>query len=425
MTTTTFPALDEARAKLEAKRDDLAGIFAQADPGGDGSIDLSKVVGYGANATEVADSIRELNDELTDLGKDVDRLTAVHKAAQAAAGKPDGPSTGEPGDGGPSIDARFDEIVKGLGDLFVESKAFTDKAGSQGPMASLDASLLAMIRPRNTLFETASGWTPESTRTGRIVDSAQRPVEVTDLFPMDETSQAAVKYMEETTFTNNAAEVAEGSTYGEAAFALTERTETVEKIGVWLPVTDEQLEDVPFARSYVNRRLPFMIRQRLDSQLLVGNGTTPNLRGLLNRSGIQTQAKGGDPVPDAFYKAITKVRHTGQASPNAAIIHPNDWQDIRLLRTTDGVYIWGSPADQGPERIWGLSVAVAQAITENTGLVGDFANFASLVVRRGLEVQVTNSHASDFINGKQAIRADMRVANPCYRAAAFCTVTGI
>jgi HK97 family phage major capsid protein len=86
--------------------------------------------------------------------------------------------------------------------------------------------------------------------------------------------------MEETTFTNSAAETAEGGTYPESALALTERSTPVQKITTFIPVTDEQLEDVPQIQGYLNNRLPFMVRQRLDLQILTGNGTTPNLRGL-------------------------------------------------------------------------------------------------------------------------------------------------
>ncbi len=109
---------------------------------------------------------------------------------------------------------------------------------------------------------------------------------------------------------------------------------------------------------------------------------------------------------------------------NAAVFHPNDWQDMRLLSTADRVYIWGSPSDLGPERIWGLRAAMAQALTEGTALVGD-TNYLELAVRRGIDVQVSNSHSTYFVEGKQAIRADMRVALVVYRPAAFATVTGI
>ncbi|MGL5908603.1 MAG: phage major capsid protein, partial [Phycicoccus sp.] len=78
-----------------------------------------------------------------------------------------------------------------------------------------------------------------------------------------------------------------------------------------------------------------------------------------------------------------------------------------------------------PERIWGLQVVRAQALTENTGLVGDFANFAELAVRRGIDVQISNSHSTYFTEGKQAIRCDMRAALVVYRPTAFCTVTGV
>jgi hypothetical protein len=46
-------------------------------------------------------------------------------------------------------------------------------------------------------------------------------------------------------------------------------------------------------------------------------------------------------------------------------------------------------------------------------------------MRRGIEVQISNSHASYFIQGVQAIRADLRAAFVVYRPTAFCLCTGI
>jgi len=416
MTSVKFPALQEAEAKKSAKQKELAAIFDEAK-GDTDVIDLKRVKSIKGTTHDIAAHIRQLNDELTDLGKEVDGHKATLKAAQTMLTSDDkyaGESTfdlGPDGDGGRPRS-------KSVGELFTESDAYRLKKGPIGPEANLPVNI-------KTLLTTTAGWDPEETRTGRLVDFATRPLQVAQVMPTNTTTQSAVQYMEETTFTNAAAETAEGGTYPEAALAFTEQTVVVRKIPVFIPVTDEQLEDEPRIRGVIDNRLPFMIRQRLDSQLLVGNGTAPNLRGILNVVGIQTVAKGTDPTPDAIYKAIVLVETTGQAVADTAVINPLDWQDIRLLRTADGIYIWGNPADPGPERIWGLRVVRAQALTQNTGLVGDFGNYSELVVRSGIDVQVSNSHSTFFVEGKQAIRADMRVAAVWYRPTAFCTITGI
>lgn len=408
--------LREIDGRIGAIRQKLDQVFREAGE----EMDLMKVsVLDGADSAARAKEVCALNDELEALYREREQRMKL----------------GEIRDGVRQIlpyrmpgDDQAADLVSGrsggwgmvrLGKLFVESQAYKGyRGGGAGPSAELDVDLKA-------LFQTSAGWPPDVIRTGRVVEFATRPIQVLDLIPVATTTQNAVAYLEETTFTNAAAETAEGGAYPEAALALTERTSPVRKVAVFLPVTDEQLEDVQGVQDYVEQRLTFMLRQRLDGQVLVGSGTAPNLTGILNTAGIQTQAKGTDPAPDAIYKAIVKVRVTGRAQPNAVVIHPNDWQEIRLLRTADGVYIWGNPSESGVERIWGLPVVQSDALTEGTALVGDFANFCRLYNRRGIEVQVSNSHADYFAAGKQAIRADVRVAFVVERPAAFCSVTGI
>ncbi len=146
---------------------------------------------------------------------------------------------------------------------------------------------------------------------------------------------------------------------------------------------------------------------------------------MLNVSGIQTQARGSDNNPDAIKKAITKVNYTGFSAASGIIMNPSDWDLIRLLRGSSGAYLWGDPYLPGPERIWGLPVVLSTYMTAGTAIVGDFANFTALVVRRGIEFDVTNAHASEFLNGITRVRASFRCGFPVYRAAAICTVTGI
>ncbi|MDG4796205.1 phage major capsid protein [Micromonospora sp. WMMD1082] len=407
-----FPALKAAQEKLDAKNKELWSVLDEAGP----ELDMNKVTSIQGDTKAKVEWIQAKNAEIDEIGVEVQGYRAVAKAAGRK--RPGGTEGGAESDrkDASGVGAGAPEL-KTFGQLFVKSKAFTARQGQNGPEAILDLDL-------KTLMQTSAGWLPETTRTGRVVDFATRPIQVLDLIPTTTTSQAAVVYMEETTFTNNAAETAEAGTYPESALELTEQSSPVRKIATFIPITDEQLEDVEQARGYVDNRLRFMLRQRMDGQILVGNGTAPNLRGINNVAGIQTQAKGVDPTPDAFYKAMTKIRVTGRAVPDLHVMHPNDWMDIRLLRTSDGVYIWGNPSEAGPERLWGLPVAQSDAQTENAGLTLD-SSFTELSMRRGIVVQVSNSHGTYFVEGKQAVRADVRAAFIVYRPTAVCTVTGI
>lgn len=403
-TTLEFPQLKETEGKIADRQAKLKSIFDEAGT----DLDMSKVKSVDGDSAAKVAAIRALNDELAELTKSRDADLVILKGAQNAY-DPDLNQSGAQERTGRA------PVRKSIGQAFAESAVRT---GGMGTKAEVDVEL-------KTLMSRAAGWSPESLRDPGYLPAASAPLMVLDLIPTLPTGQAAVKYMEQTTRTNNAAERAEGATYGEAAFALTERSVTVETVGVWLPYTDEQMEDEAEAAAMVDAELPLMLWQRIDSQVLVGDGSTPNILGINNKAGIQTQAKGADPTMDAIHKAATKVRVTGRAMPNALVIHPNDWQDIRLTRTADGIYILGNPNDAGPDRLWGLRVAQSDNQTENTAVVGDFANYAQIRVRRGVEVEKTNSHDTNFINGKQAIRAGVRLCTVWRRAAAFATVTGI
>jgi len=371
---------------------------------------------------EQLDDVRARTAEISEIGKardeaiETEQMAVAVKSVQDELSKPNRPNFG----GNPQGNAP-QQPQKGIGEQFVQSKAYQDflknhATGQESESVFIDTSLKVLT--------TSTGWVPTTVRSTVVVPYATPQPAVTDLIPTIQITQNAFVYMEETTFTNAAVEVAEGAAKPEGNLALTERTSPVRKIAVWIAVTDEQLEDVPQMQDYLENRLGFMVKQRLNTQILVGNGTAPNLRGIVNVVGVQTQAKGVDPTPDAIYKAMTKVRVTGQAMPSAYVTHPNDWQEVKLLRTTDGIYIWGNPSEMGPDRIWGLPVVQDAGLTEGTGVVGDFANYSLLAERKGLTIKIGYQN-DDFIKNQRSIVAEIRAAFAVLRPTAFCLVTGI
>jgi HK97 family phage major capsid protein len=409
-----FPALKEAKAGLNAKRDELAAIFKEA---GD-AYDMDKVKSVPGDRTAKVDFIKQLNAEIDERKSKVDELNVIARAAGAAK---DAEETESGHKDVPDLPERKAGRHKSIGELFIASQAFKGYSTGLGvgPAANLNLEL-------KTLFQTGAGWAPESIRTGRVEMFPTRPApHVVEFLPQTTTSQASVVYMEETTFTNAAVETAEGGTYQEATLALTERAQQVRKIAVFLPLTDEQLEDEQRSEAYVNNRLPFMLRQRLDLQVLVGDGTGVNLLGTASVVGIQTQAKGSDPIPDAAYKLFRKIRDDGFAEPSAIFMRPAIWEQVRLLKTADGQYIWGHPSVPGTPTLWGVPVVETVAAPATAAIAGDYTNFSELAVRRGIDVQVSNSHGTFFVEGKLAVRADVRCAVIHYRPKAFGQVTGL
>lgn len=411
-------SIQEKRDFFHQKQDELTKAFELASDGPGYDFSRKTVLDHlkASDQHDAMKKVRARNDELDGLGTELRNEEAknYHKRVSERADELSTPGTGS---------IKHPDSGRGerktLGQRFIDSDQWKkSKEGQVDIPLHLDIEL-------KTLFETTAGFAPESVRSGLLVEGVTRPIQVTDLIPSFTIGQSAFVYMEETTRTHAAAETAEGAAYKESTFEWTQKTSPVQKITDSVPITDEQLEDEAQVMSLIDQRLSFGLRQRLDLQILVGNGTPPNLRGINNVAGIQTQAKGSDDRISAFAKALTLIRVTGRSVPNGAVFHPNDWLAYMLLKNANGDFLFGNPfMSSGPQSLLGIPVAESDAQTENTALIGDFANFSRIDDRRGVVVQ-TGFVNAQFTEGKVTMRADMRAAMTVTRPAAFCTLTGI
>jgi HK97 family phage major capsid protein len=397
-------------------------------------LDFTKVTEVSGSAEEKAAAFRAVNDSCAKTMKEIEEykknLDAVKDAEgrKAVVDKFKHAGGDDEKKGGKSED-RVLTKAEVLDVSALVMKAAQDAVG-KGQQFDLKA-FLAKEREFDgvslkTLMDSVNSWAPQAIRTGLVVDKAVRPIELIDLIPAGRTNMNAVAYMEETTLDESqVAEAAEAAQFGEMAIALNEKSSPVRKIAAFIPVTDEQLEDVPQAQGLINNRLPAALRRRLDYQLMNGDGNAPNLRGLLNVASIGTylqSAVNGDKPIDALRRAMTLIRTIAFRQPNAVIMNPLDWDGIRLMKTNDGVYIWGSPSEAGPERVWGITVAMNNSLAQYTSVVADLSE-TELAEKRGITLKVSDSHSDYFIKGKQAIRADVRAAFVVRRPAAVYAVT--
>jgi HK97 family phage major capsid protein len=174
-----------------------------------------------------------------------------------------------------------------------------------------------------------------------------------------------------------------------------------------------------------------MVQIKEDNQLLNGDGTGVNLTGILNTAGIQNQPQGGDTLPDAIMKAITKIRALAYFEPTGIVVNSQDWSNLVLMKDKAGQY-YGAGPFMGPygqmmkssHSMWGIPIILTTLIAQGTILVGAFNQGASIFRRMGMTLEVSNSDASDFQYGRMAVRCTTRLALAVYRPLSFCTVTG-
>lgn len=379
-----------------------------------GDFDLTKSTVLDGDLQKRIGDMRTMKTKQDELGKKVDNLVESLKAFDT----PDEPLESKSGMAHAGQDQRN---RKSLGEQFTDSAEFKAALGDGGLRGF---KLHFPTGGLKTLMTTAAGFAAQAIRTGEVEMVPVESIGLFDLIPKRQTSQGSYVYMEETTRTQAAAEKTETGAYGESAFAFTERYVPIEDVGHWLPITRKQLDDVPQIQGMVDQELRQGLLELLDYQLYNGSGSTPVLQGLINKIGINTQDAQGQMALDALYMAMGKIQKNGFAEASAVAVNGENWEPIQLMKSDNGQYIWGHPADIGPMRVWGRRLVATFRCPKGTAVLGDFSRMC-YAERAGITVEISDSHASDFVSNKYAIRCWTRGAYVWKRPLAFCKVTNL
>lgn len=424
----------EIKSLVEAQDANFAALMQAKKSGDVDKISAAKAVCQ-ENITKIEAKSKDYADDLQMHKTTQDARDAI-KSANGADRKV---GWGNGGGYGGDVLQLPESDYRTLGQRFVESDTF--KSGMSTYKSSPlnveidDVSVKSLNESQNefaamkTTMTTAAGWAPYGPRMPGVIPSAQRIPAFADLIPQQDTQSPIFFYMEETTFTNNAAYVAEGAIKPESAFGLISRTVQASKIATTLPVSEEQLEDIPGIRDYIDNRMTLQIQLAEESALLNYTSGANGWDGFLQKAGVQTQAAGADPTPTAVLKAVVKVMYSpGFAGmPTGLAMNPIDWQNVLTLQETTGAYIWSAPSapTQMPEqRMWGMLVRPVVAMPQGTSLLGNFQTFSKLWRRAGLTIRVAYAN-DDVLKNLVRLIAEERVALQISRAAAFATISGL
>ena len=292
--------------------------------------------------------------KLENYSKGVNDLVASIKAEAVASDTMDvakaflGDLAGKPAEkaaGEPEVHASGIVNPKGmtLGEAFTKSPVYTEFLGqfkgSDGRIrevsniktASFDVPGFGSKALVTGASDTSGGAFVQPNRLGGVTDLiGQRELTIRDLCTNITIASDTFEYVRVTGKTNNAAPVAEAlnaddavstanTTTGaittaaasgakpESAMTFEVVSSPVETIAHLMPLTRRAAADAPQVRQMVDAFLLYGLAEEEEDQILNGNGTSPNLRGILQTSGISTVGSAGTDL-DAIVDAIRTVR---------------------------------------------------------------------------------------------------------------------
>jgi HK97 family phage major capsid protein len=246
-----------------------------------------------------------------------------------------------------------------------------------------------------------------------------------DLIPTGTTDSNIVNYVQVTAIPGSAAETAELQGKPQEGLTSFDATAPVVTIAGYIKVARQALDDMAGLGTLINTLLPYDVRRRMLNQILAGDGYGANMLGIFNTSTVGAPAAvSGDNVADAILRAMTTVILSDN-DPNFVALNPLAWQDLLLMKTTYGQYVYGqpgvynsTPGGMPNQTIWGLNITSNRLVPQGSPLVGD-AMGCTLLVREGINVKTSDSDQDDFIKNRVTVLAETRVAFPIWRPTAF------
>lgn len=241
---------------------------------------------------------------------------------------------------------------------------------------------------------------------------------IRDLFnvvTLGNNTHGTVRWFEEDTITDNSEMVAESSTPAAASdIQWVEKSLSGKRIKDFVKVSVDQLKDVDFVNDEVRKLINRNMRLKENAQLYSGDGLGNNISGILEYAPAINTVAIGATIQDAtlfdlINKGKTQIRTASKDAffPNALAINPEDLDDIRLAKDTQGRYLFPEWAINGVNSVAGMQNAENSLVTANTLLMGDF-NYGTVYLWNGLMIEL-GFVGSDFTDGMVTIMAYERM----------------
>ena len=300
--------------------------------------------------------------------------------------------------------------ISSWGEQFIKSAHYGAFAG--GNLNKL------RVEVKNTLVGSDTNVAPQ--RNAGIVGGAVLPFSMEALLPSTTTSSNAIEFTKEASFTNNAAEVVEGTGLkAESALTWSLVNMPVSTVAHWIKISKQLAADAPALAAYVNTRMRYGVNQKVDTQLVVGDGVAPNISGTYDTGNFTAHGYTNAAIAaiSTTFKKLVLIRkviadlYAAGYPADAIVLNPADWAtiEIELMTTAAGQTLY-SVSEGGQARLFGIPVIQAIGMAADTFQVGRFSEAYMVYNREGTVVEMSDSDGDNFRYNLLTLRAERRLA---------------
>ncbi|WP_024691442.1 phage major capsid protein [Pseudomonas tremae] len=260
-----------------------------------------------------------------------------------------------------------------------------------------------------------------------IQDVPRQNLLIRDLIPSTPVDGNSYSYFVENVHTRGSGMVAEGGVKPTSNVTFTQKTDTIKKMAVWMPITDEALDDVPQLYSYIQELLRYDLKLEEEGQILKGDGQDNNLNGVMTQARAFDAAlsKTGDTAIDTVRRAIYQVRKQSKRAADAVVMTDLDWMNIELQKDAENRYLFANLQGLVTPILWGRPVVASDSMDEGDGdttggefLTGSFAQGARIYDRMAFTVKVGMIN-DDFVRNQRVVLVEERLGLAVRRPYAF------
>lgn len=300
------------------------------------------------------------------------------------------------------------------GEQLTKNDRYADFAG--GNMNKL------RVEVKNTLVGSDTNVAPD--RKPGIVGGAVLPFSMEALLPSTPTSSNAIEFTKENVFTNAAAAASEGGAKAESSLTWTLVNMPVSTVAHWIKISKQLAADAPALAAYVNNRMRYGVNQKVDTQLVVGDGIAPNLSGTYKSGNYTAHGYANADLGSTLkkYVLIRKIMadlYIAGYPADAVVLNPADWaqMEIDAFTTAAGQMLMSLDA-MGRPMIFGVPVVQSIGMAADTFQVGRFSEAYMVHNREGVVVEMSDSDSDNFTKNLITLRAERRLALATERPAA-------